>query len=204
MLLRDVIKGFSVTDGDVFTFSGLQPCCRQIRQRLKSLEPIHPSQSRPKLQPSFPTLTQSRFQLHLRPRFPEPIRLQQSPQQPRHLPRFVSFPLWESFKGQKCQIFSPLLASSTTTTQPPTQNLCQGQNLRFVADPTACYRYFWCFFSLPVPGECASDRIFMESLQGCVRGDRNTCTRTSRSPDIAISLNSLNWISFWPRCDADI
>ena len=62
-----------------------------------------------------------------------------------------------------------------STIQPPA-DLCSGNNFRFIPDPSACYRYFYCLLNVPLPGECAKDRVFDPRLKGCVLGDRETCT----------------------------
>lgn len=73
------------------------------------------------------------------------------------------------------------IVTTTTSTVPPPRDICRGNNLRFVADPNVCYRFFYCLMGVPLPGECEKDRIFdsVFGQAGCVRGNRVTCTRDS-------------------------
>ncbi|CRK92088.1 CLUMA_CG005666, isoform A [Clunio marinus] len=68
----------------------------------------------------------------------------------------------------------------------PPFDICIGNNFRFVADPSACYRYFFCSFGIPLPGECDIDRIFEERLRGCVLGNRETCERDRSNINIEV------------------
>lgn len=79
----------------------------------------------------------------------------------------------------------PTTTQASTTTQPPA-DICRGNHFRFVADPFSCYRFYFCMF-VPLPGECAEDRIFEERLSGCVLGDRETCTRNDDNITIIVT-----------------
>lgn len=71
------------------------------------------------------------------------------------------------------------IVPTTTSTAPPPGDICRGNNLRFVADPNVCYRFFYCMFGVALPGECEPDRIFDAFFRGCVRGNQVTCIRDS-------------------------
>ncbi|KAG5672297.1 hypothetical protein PVAND_002434 [Polypedilum vanderplanki] len=66
-------------------------------------------------------------------------------------------------------------STSSTQSPPSIGNVCTGNNFRFVANPRSCYRYFYCLFGVPMPGECGAGTIFNEAKQSCVLGDRTTC-----------------------------
>jgi len=67
----------------------------------------------------------------------------------------------------------PLTTTEATTPRPP--HPCDGNNFRFIPDPEHCYRFFYCMFGNPLPGECAPGKIFNEQFRGCVDGDRDAC-----------------------------
>lgn len=84
-----------------------------------------------------------------------------------------------------CEIFTTTLpppttttpAITTTTSSPAPEGICRGNILRRVADPNSCYRYYLCILGSPRARECSEGRIFVESVQVCLRGDRDTCVR---------------------------